>query len=339
MAVSPVKRVVLLNDTSADLHHGCALVTRTIEQLTGDNGLSIVARSRVHEDWRADAALRESMAKASLILVNGEGTIHHDRPAGSILLEAGPWAAARGIPAALINATWQSNGPALLDALRSFALISVRESASAAEIAARGLSCRTVPDLALWHDWPAVQERSGILVTDSVVPAVTAALDQLRTRVRGEPLSLHYGSRSWRTHLSTLRRHGVGDTLALATNMRGLHAAIAERRSETSNVTEFMRRLASCRLLITGRFHAFILALATETPVLVAASNTHKIAATLRDAGLSQNRIIEPGSVTPAIIDAAGQWSPEEQAALHGFTTEGRTAIRALFEDVRRLAI
>jgi polysaccharide pyruvyl transferase WcaK-like protein len=113
---------------------------------------------------------------------------------------------------------------------------------------------------------------------------------------------------------------------------------MAERRSETSDITEFMRRIASCRLLITGRFHAFILALATGTPVLVAGSNTHKIAATLRDAGLSQKRSVEPSSVTPAMIDAAAQWSPEEHAALDRFVVAGRTAIRALFEDVRRIA-
>lgn len=331
--------VVLINDTRADLHHGCWRVMRTLEAQLARVGLEVVARAPAHADWRGDPAIGEALAEAALVVVNGEGTIHHDRPAGAALLAVGAAAKAAGVPAALINASWDANGPAFARALADFALVSLRESRSAAQVEAAGLAARVVPDLSFFEPVPPPRTRSGVGFTDSVLRNVAIELEAARKRLGGLALPIHFNSTGLKGDLKNLR-DGVAkrDLADPAFLFRSLVARLAWRAAETRDEADYMARVAALELLVTGRFHAATFALAAGTPVLAVESNTHKIGATFEDAGLAPWRRVAPADLSPDLLARAALWEPAEAAALADFLADGRRRTTALFDDLARLA-
>lgn len=331
--------VVLINDTRADLHHGCWRVMRTLESQLARVGLAVTRRAPAHADWRKDPAMADAIGKAALVIVNGEGTIHHDRPAGEALLAVGAAARAAGVPSALINASWDANGPAYTRALADFTLVSARETRSAAQIAAAGLTARVVPDLSLFETVPPPAARSGVGFTDSVLRDVALQLEAARHRLGGVALPIHFNAPGLKGSLRNLRdgvaRRDLADPGFL---IRSITARLAWRAAETRDEADYMAKVAALGLLVTGRFHAATFALAAGTPVLAVESNTHKIGATFEDAGLSAWRRIAPAGLDAALLARAARWEPREEAALADFLADGRRGTLALFDDLAKLA-
>ncbi len=137
---------VILNDTSTRYHHGCARVMRLLTAGLENAGLTITRRIPARADWTRDAAALAALRAAQVIVINGEGTLHDGAPAGERLLSV--LDAAPGVPVALVNALWENNPPAWDDALRRMALVSARDSRSAAAMSAAAPT-RWLPDLSL----------------------------------------------------------------------------------------------------------------------------------------------------------------------------------------------
>ena len=81
-----VANAVILNDTRGDSHFGCFRVMRLIEENLAGRGIRVLARSGVRNDWENDRPFLDAMAKSDLIVINGEGTLHHGAKAGARLL-------------------------------------------------------------------------------------------------------------------------------------------------------------------------------------------------------------------------------------------------------------
>ncbi|WP_128891514.1 polysaccharide pyruvyl transferase family protein [Erythrobacter sp. HKB08] len=339
-AAAPV-RAVLLNDTRVDRHHGCTTVIETIDTLAAKNGIEIVARAPAHANWREDDAVRSAIREADCIIVNGEGTIHHDRPAGKALLAAGPYAKERGKKAFLVNSTWQENSAESLEMLRDFDIVTVRESASEAELVGHGFTPRRIPDLALYHAPLAGEPREGIGYCDSVQGPKALALYRKMWAIDAEPLPIVQLSLAPMEMLRWLKRYDPSVTALL----NPLHARDALRATwqdyqmQTDERDEFTALVAERELIVTGRFHMMIFALAAGTPLLALGSNTHKIEATLADAGLEPWRAIPDAShIDDALLERAAQWHGEERAKLERFVTEGRGAMERVFADIAAMA-
>jgi len=147
-------KAVLLNDTRVDLHHGCDRVWQSLVLNCANVGIEIITTAPAHVDWRENHIFMQAFETADLVIVNGEGTIHHDKRSGDYLLDAGRLARQLGIPAALINCTWEGNGPEFEKKLMDFSLVSVRETLSENEIASKNIKPMVVPDLSLEGlDW------------------------------------------------------------------------------------------------------------------------------------------------------------------------------------------
>ncbi|MEL1251549.1 polysaccharide pyruvyl transferase family protein [Aurantiacibacter gilvus] len=332
---------LLLNDTRIDNHHGCTTVIETIDRLCAANGVEVVARVPAHADWRQDAAALEAFRQVDLVLVNGEGTIHHDRPAGRLLLEAGAHAAGLGKPAVLLNATWQANSAEALDLLRSFSIVSVRESASEAELVGHGFSPRRIPDLALFHEPQMAVRREGVRYCDSVQGGKAMALYRRMWKLGADPLPITRLDYHPMIVLRWLRRWSPRKTALL----NPVHLALALRATwqdytrQVAGRDDLTTRVAASELIVTGRFHMMIFALAASTPLLALASNTHKIGATMRDAGLEDWRQVDDiAAIDAALLEKASRWHGDEEARLRAFLEEGCSAMRTLFADVAQLA-
>ena len=167
---------VLLGDTSHNNHHGCQMVMRHLRAGLAEAGINI-SLSQLAKDWQSHTGARDAIAAADLLVVHGEGAVHHDCAGGMRRIEAAEFAASHGTPSYLVNATWHSNSPAVTRRAAVFRAVFVRESISAGELEEGGIASTVVPDLTFgcgprWSSRP----RAGFLVTDSAVQAANAQL-------------------------------------------------------------------------------------------------------------------------------------------------------------------
>lgn len=333
------RTVVIVNDTSVDRHHGCARVMRTLRTLVARRGMEVIAEAVAHRDWRDDADFARAFARASLVLVNGEGTIHHDRPAGRALLEAGRAARTLGIPAALINASWQANDVSCGALLKEFTIVAVRESESLREVAGAGVVARRVPDLSLYFDGPASGPRREVGFTDSVLPQTAERLRALRLRHDGRALSILEPARAPWGRLSALRYAASATTdRSPLGRLRSVGRALGELGALSPTEEAFVARMSGLRLLVTGRFHGVCLALVTRTPFVAVETNTHKIHGLIADTGVGAWRVTSASAVDGELLARAAAWEPGELEALGDFLADGRRATDALFDDLSALA-
>lgn len=157
-----MSKIVLINDTSLfNTHFGCQLVGQTIREQCARVGLTIIASFPLKFDVNL---VRPWLKRADLVIINGEGSIHHGRNTQLLKL-------ANDYPAALINCVFQENGPQ--QSLRNFRYISARESLSAEEIARQGVNCEVVPDLifasTLLGSIVAAEPNLSLGITDNVI--------------------------------------------------------------------------------------------------------------------------------------------------------------------------
>ena len=111
---------------------------------------------------------------AELVIVNGEGSLHHDSP-HSRRIERAIAATPEAARVVLINATWQAQ----TRNLEAVEMAIARETLSAREMERTGLApeIRTIPDIALtFQHRPVYQGKAGLIVLDSVDPITTRHL-------------------------------------------------------------------------------------------------------------------------------------------------------------------
>jgi hypothetical protein len=241
-------RVILLNAFSV-YHVGCGAVQDTLMRLAGARGMEITR----HDDRIALPA----SARCDLVIVNGEGTYHHESPRAMRLHAMAGSLKARGARTALVNATIQ-------DIALDFTIydeIAVRESRSADYV--RSLfpkaGVQVIPDAAFCH--PAKPQpplkRSGVLFMDSVVGSCSRVIE---------------------SHAATL-----GETVMRLCHWKG-------------SADDMIGQMRQKELVVTGRFHGAALAMLSGTPLLTLPSNTWKMEGMMNDFGiLHQHCATAPG--------------------------------------------
>jgi len=128
--------IALVNDTSLYEHHfGCQLVCQTFREQFARAGMNL--QVSLPYEFEVDDA-RSRLQSVDLVVVNGEGTLHHDRGAHLVRLAA-------EFPAVLVNSVYEQNQPRR--ELAAFRYLSARESLSADAIRSQGVECDVTPDL------------------------------------------------------------------------------------------------------------------------------------------------------------------------------------------------
>lgn len=324
-------RVVLLNDTSARFHHGCTRVVRLLLRGLEEAGFEIAARSPARADWASDRDFVTALQSCQAVVVNGEGTLHDGAPLGARLLSVLDHAAAEGKPVALVNALWERNPPEWDRWLKRLALVSARDSESAAAMACVRGDVTWVPDLSLSAPSEvAAVARHGLVVGDSV---------RLGTRRRLARAAQRLGAAYVPT--KTLSRpvwHGrfAGGVLWRAYN--GVWTGPLPPFEMPQDELAYLARIGQAEAHVTGRFHGVCLSFLTGTPVLAVASSTSKIERLLDDAGLGDGRLLSPEAIerlTPG--DARRPWEDWEREALDDFLARARQGAGQLYAEIRRL--
>ncbi len=331
-------RVVLLNDTDeGGTHFGCARVMRTIRTELAKRGLYDLPSIKVGTDWRRDPALVKRIDEADLVVINGEGTLHHGKRRGRWLLEAGARVKARGGRVALINALWQQNPPDWARLLQDFDILACRDSRSASDMASEtGRKVLWLGDLSMLHHWHGpTLPRSGVIVGCSVHGSVTEALARFAKVGGHDFLPVTTAMKTAPTHLSGWRRR-FGDWHADQKN-RGFLARHANTRF-VSNDEAYLTQLSQCTMLVTGRFHAACLAVLSGTPFLAVSSNSWKIEALIKDIGLDPLRLRTLQSLTQSTLSERDwTYSTDERAAIAANLEGWRATGTLLFDQIAAL--
>ncbi|SLN43159.1 glycosyltransferase family protein [Pseudooctadecabacter jejudonensis] len=331
-------RVVLLNDTDVNGYHfGCARVMGVIRRQLADRGLAPIGSVPVSLNWQdAHADLVNS---ADLLVINGEGTLHHASRKGRWLLDAAKATKARGARVALINALWQDNPEDWAELIASVDILSVRDSRSAAAMARQtGRSdIRVMGDLSMCVPLGrAHTSRSGVLVGDSLHASVTARLAQVAGTMPEASLVPVTSS------LKFISPHKRGLRRALRIWYAGLRQRQYLRQNPKAQFlpdeAAYVAHVQTKALSVTGRFHAACLAVATRTPFVAVRSNSWKIEALLEDVGLSADRLLSVDALTAdRLTPDAWAFSTSEAQAIEAKLAEWAGAASQLFDDIAAL--
>lgn len=134
---SHTPKIVFVGDTSLRTpHFGCQLVGQTFREQFSRVGVDLIASLPTKIEMISD--YRRYLEQADLVVINGEGSIHHGRFQNLVDL-AGDY------PCALVNCVYQENPEN--PNLKNFKWISARESMSAAAISEQGVNVEVVPDV------------------------------------------------------------------------------------------------------------------------------------------------------------------------------------------------
>ena len=332
-------KTILLNDTSSYNHHGCDLVARQIRHHCKDQGLNLWHTVKLGDDWRAERHSKR-LAESDIVIVNGEGSLHHDRKSALRLAQSAAFCRERNIPCCLINSVYQDNGAEVARFVGLFDLVFVRESRSQAELSRAGINSEVVPDMTLSHPDLPRGTGNGILVTDSSNVSAALQLHEFYTRTDGAELATLFKPISTPQALRMLVARMTGRRAPKLWRfeqrrfVKSRHPLFDSAPLECVN--ELLGRISSTGLIVTGRFHMVCLAMLARTPFIALEGNTHKIEGVLADANLS-NRFC---SALPDGLDllAWSKWHDEEFAALEAFLQEARSRISRMFFRIRQLA-
>lgn len=345
--MATLRNAVVVNDTRVDLHHGCNSVMSSIGQLLFKNGFKVSMFWPAHANWQNSKAFHDALSNAEILVVNGEGTIHHDAYSGDLLLRLGEEAARRGIPAVLINTGWESNSSDFIRKLSFFDIVAARDTHSANLMSASGNEVRVVPDLSFWFSQNfgpgftngEMIERCGIGVTDNVHVSKSLQLAKLRRKLNGEAICINYGYEGLYGWL-----HFVRDALSLRRDFMSpnkLLSVIIHRHQLWSrryrNEGDFIAALSKLQLLVSGRFHACTLAISTGTPVIAQSSNTHKITSLFHDVGLDVWRLDYPFDGLEFMDENEYAWSAGELRNIERYVERAELEAENLFSDISDL--
>ncbi|HWB46984.1 MAG TPA: polysaccharide pyruvyl transferase family protein [Hyphomicrobiaceae bacterium] len=294
-----VKKAILINTTFQIGHHGCTLVDRQLDRLANECGLHIIAKLPLDSDWSA-----LTPPQFDVVLVNGEGGLHHDSKAAKLIARVPQWAKAMKRPAHLLNSVYEANSAAIAAGVAQYNSIFVRDEFSRQALAAQGISSSVVADLALTWEPPALGGAGReIVVTDSTVRETNEALHALSRALHARflPLMARPPRPTEPVHHPSRWRRYVGKRFAARFAPPGLWRD--RWRGLIPEFDDFVRYLTNhAGLIVAGRFHAVCLALDLEIPFLAVSSNTRKVEGVLAAAGLQSRLVNNPAELSTVLL-------------------------------------
>ncbi len=323
---------ILLNDTrqiDRYTHLGCNAVTHFIIEQAAKLGLAWHgSASNLAECKQLEAS--EGFENVSLVIFNGEGTMHHDSPRGRELMEFCRSMKKRGIPCVLVNSVWHENTDILGQYLNLFDVVSVRESHSLAEIQKFCPDALLVPDFSFaafkntahHFDSSSFRKTAGakICVIDSVDGYTAERLREF-SEINALPFFLMGGVQT-----------------ALASQERTVFTVdgVAYPR-----VLRDISELEGVGLCVTGRFHGLIAALLKGIPTFALPSNTPKVEGLLADIGISDLALLETSWLKLSnkeriddLKDRASRWDAGVAKRVSIFAKTAEHKIMQLFNDM-----
>ena len=256
------KNIIVINDTRrASNHVGCELVMNAIIEACRQRNYSI--ELLVKHPEKEKERFYQALDRCSTVIVNGEGSIHHDQPVAIEIFRLCLRAKMMGKHIHLINSVWQNN--LILNAHAGvFSSIYVRESESMAELEKAGIKSQVVGDLTLATpiNTKRIESEQNVktIYIDSWHDHISYALKSLAKRDH-KPFYI----------MSRHKRQNLKNVLINITQ---------KNNYLTLNTLKQMDKRGIC---ITGRFHGATISALNSVPFVLISSNSHKTLGLVKD--------------------------------------------------------
>jgi hypothetical protein len=306
------RTVAVVNDTGGRGHYGCDLIMSEIRRHFSAYELREKWSHPVGVDWRLHVDEILGRKPVDVIVLNGEGSIHHSawHERARYLAGFGRFAKEElNVPCYLINATITEIDQEVASDLRHFSGIYVRDCGSRDELLQYGIGSTVVHDLTVGARLPLARRRAGVAIVDSVVKEAKKDLRRLAEKTGWPYDSMHQKNHQYRRRWEFWRRPGF---------------------------EQFARYLSSRKLVVTGRYHTATMCIATGTPFVAVESNTPKISWLLDDVFGTRHRLVPSSGLEELDVDAFGQWTAAEQAAVKDAACRARRDAELMFGDIVR---
>jgi polysaccharide pyruvyl transferase WcaK-like protein len=281
--------------------------------------------SLYYRDQDYITTLRARQADYDLLLVNGEGTMHHDGEKALQIGAAMQYAKEQRKKVCLYNTLWQDNN-LLNKYLAAADRIYCREPASARQIQQAGFAAQEVPDMVFATPLPAERPalRPGhVLVLDSVLSRASRRLCSLAARRGWEVVIIS------RRGFDKLERKWWWKPMRF---FRRMHARLI------AEPAVFLEQMAEAEKIISGRFHGSCLAMLMGKPLCSVAANTHKIQGLYSAAGLDPDSVLDANRFDEESIERAWKSSVDNAGNVLRYVQHAPQRIRAMFSEIRNLA-
>lgn len=338
-----MKTAVLLNDTSYENHHGCSIVIKNIEHNLLQRDIELIATNPIGKNWKKNRNFLKALEVCDIVLVNGEGTIHHNSPYGLSLLEI---VDATNKPCVLMNMTYQGNSDEYIELIRKFTKVYVRESMSHNELVQKGIDAMIVPDMTFDSSYQISYQRdTNIYITDSHDIRLSETLYNIAKEMHIKFLPILAPYKKWSSFKGFVKKIKYSFFMHMGNYISKVFPSKYSYARYINVCKEdiFVDKVSHCSLLITARFHALCIAIQTCTPFIVLKSNTHKIEGLLDDMGFSENRIIELSTLNEFVkstsIDSSSfAFSASEVEKIGSYTKEAKENIKYMFDEITKLS-
>jgi len=338
-----MKTAILLNDTSYENHHGCSIVIKNIEQNLLDRDIKLIATNPIGKDWKKNRSFLKALEICDIVLVNGEGTIHHCSPYGLTLLEI---VEATNKPCILMNMTYQDNSDVYVELIRKFTKVYVRESMSQKELATVGIDAQVIPDMTFGSNYQIENQRNrDIYITDSHDIRFSKLLYNFAQKANMKFLPILAPYKKFSSKKGFIKKvkylffMHMGKILSNVFSVKYSNL----RYMYVCEEDTFVNHVGHCSLLITARFHALCIAIQTVTPFVVLKSNTHKIEGLLKDMQFSQDRIINLETLEKLVENESEldvnrfAFTTSEIEKIKCYTKDAKMYIRHMFDEIAGL--
>jgi hypothetical protein len=303
-----VKKAILINDTSFEGHHGCSYVKEAIVENLRNNNYELSLTVPVNSNWKCDNDFFEAAKEVDLIIVNGEGTIHHSSERAENIISISFFSYVHRIRCVLINATYEDNNHKINNFTRLFDAVYVRENKSYLTLNKYSIDSNIVPDLSYYVDKPeTTKSLVNVGVTDSVFINITDELYNF----------------AFDNNFKFLPILSVNTTI----NSNYSNNFIDTPESYYSEVNNSL-------FLISGRYHAICMAIQSKTPFYAISSNTYKIEGMLEDAGLELSRLKNTNQIR---VKDLMKYSDSELQSIDNYLQLGRDKIIKMFDDICKI--
>ncbi|MDX5445417.1 MAG: polysaccharide pyruvyl transferase family protein [Zoogloeaceae bacterium] len=315
---------IVLNDTRRNRGHlGCATVMSNIEYLAAKHSIQIV-RAYQSIDAHNDPDYTPNLHMADAVILNGEGTFHHDQAEAVELMKAVQKAAAHGKKCYLINCSWENN-TRINNNLSLFSAIFTRDNASRREINRLGFDAVTVPDLSLYS--PPTDD---VRASDFTAAHHVTFLDSV----------------IWKTTKTI-----AGAAAILGENLYTMNGGFYKQAKYIPIALKLAGHLSRIRIatldnfhgvVVTGRFHGLCLALKLGLPFLAISSNTTKSESLLSDIGLAPGECqISREALSPRMIlrrlEAQEITKTATRIKANEYLADSQTKIEQMFSQLSQL--
>lgn len=332
-------KVLVVNCTKSEGHHGCSRVYENTNINLKKRGADKILYIPTEEDPLTEQH-KPKFEAADVVIVNGEGSIHHGRKKAKSLLQVGKLAKSLGKKSFLINSTIQGNPVSYYENLRDFDKIFVRDSFTKRHISKYHDDIKVVPDISFWSESINTGARDNIGFVCNVSTDITLQLYKTSKRNNYKMVSVF--------ETDTLSDDIISKSMIGKKDLIFKPLKVLRVKEYLNNVSTveshdlFSHWIASKELLVTGRYHALCFSINNLTPFLVTESNSFKVQGLLYDifGDDYSNRILKGGrfkeldKISCKALVQELKFSQKEIKKLDRFLVEGKKSIEDMFDII-----